>query len=92
MKRLIPFLFILAACGSNTHVCQPGQTPSQDACPPGVVADPSANVCSDESMGAQGARFVCPNGLGFCVVCQGGTFSDGCQIQSSYCVHDCSSC
>jgi hypothetical protein len=85
-------LFVFAGCDSSSSgVCQlkaPGQAM---ACPAGVGASSSAAACTDST----GSRYVCRNGFGYCVVCSGGTFTDGCAIEGgaqSYCVHDCSNC
>jgi hypothetical protein len=43
-----------------------------------------------------GNAFICRAGLGYCVICSGGSFSDGCTIaagsSTEYCVHDCDNC
>ncbi len=86
------FLTFAAACGSTGGVCNLKQTPKQDACDPGVVPNASAKACKD----ATGSDFICRDGLGYCVVCNMGSFSDGCTITDngtdSYCVHDCGDC
>jgi hypothetical protein len=93
MRTMILGLVLLAsACGNSFGICDLKNPPKQDACAAGIVPDTSANVCKDSN----GAVFICRNGLGYCVVCNGGSFANGCTMTNngtdSYCIHDCSDC
>jgi hypothetical protein len=77
-------------CGNNDSVCRGSSTPQAQSCAPGVVADHS---CTDSA----GNVYICRNGSGYCRVCSGGSFSDGCKLgggtgTEAYCVHDCDNC
>ena len=85
-------ILALAACGGSGGVCDLKQPPQAAACPSGAVEDMTANRCTD----SMGNPYICRNGLGFCEICTGVSFSDGCTISgsqgASYCVHHCSGC
>jgi hypothetical protein len=89
---LIGFVLVLSAACSKDSVCEQSAKVNGDACVPGINPDPNATSCKDD----QGNLYICRGGLGFCVVCNGGNFSDGCTITNngitSYCVHDCDHC
>ena len=91
-KMMVALLLALAACGGTTSVCQPTTTGQEAACTLGVTENTSAQSCTDST----GSAFICRNGLGFCVVCQGPAFTEGCALSTtgsmSYCVKDCSHC
>jgi hypothetical protein len=83
----------VAACGGGSGVCDLKSPPQAAACPAGVVEDSNANRCTD----SMGLPYICRNGLGYCLICSGVSFSDGCTISgasgnNSYCVHHCSGC
>jgi hypothetical protein len=92
MRALVIAFVLFAGCGKDS-VCDLKAKPTgADACAPGVNPDPSAAACKD----AMGNAYICRAGLGYCVVCSGGSFADGCTYTSngttSYCVHDCDHC
>jgi hypothetical protein len=92
MRTLLITALLALGCGNNS-VCQLKSHPTgADVCAPGVNPDPKAQGCSD----AAGNPFICRSGLGFCVVCAGASFSDGCTMtgngSTAYCVHDCNDC
>jgi hypothetical protein len=92
MRTILAIVLLLcAACGNDRGICQSSKTPNEPVCAPGVVPDDKAGNCTDST----GSQFICRNGLGYCVLCNGGSFSDGCKLESPqtmYCVHDCSGC
>ena len=84
-------LLFAAACGSSS-VCD-NKTPGNGAaCDPGTLIDSAAETCAD----ATGAAYICRNGTGYCVICTGVEFNNGCMPNNSaitsYCVHSCSDC
>jgi hypothetical protein len=84
------FLLAMGACNSESGVCQPTERPTTGACKPGTELNETIGICTD----AQNSAFICRNGLGYCVICDG-AFTDGCQLlggAQAYCVHDCSHC
>jgi hypothetical protein len=92
MRALLIGLVLFAACGHDS-VCELKAKPSGgDACAPGVVPNTTAGACKD----SMGNAYICRGGLGFCVVCTGGNFGDGCTLNPNgtleYCVHDCDHC
>ena len=86
------FLAFSAACGGSSSTCNLKQPSGAAACPNGVVEDTSSNRCTD----SMGNPYICRSGLGYCIVCTGVSFDDGCQISgsqgNSYCVHHCGGC
>jgi hypothetical protein len=80
-----------AACGHG-NTCDNKKTGNGVACDPGTVVDTSASTCHDDT----GSAYICRNGSGYCVVCTGTSFDDGCTPNNngiqSYCVHSCSDC
>ena len=91
MRLLILSVLLAAACGSS-KICNDKTTGNGPACEPGTTVDTTAKACSDDS----GAQFICHNGSGYCVVCIGAEFNEGCTPNNSgvqsYCVHSCSDC
>jgi hypothetical protein len=95
MRALLISALLAFGCGKSS-VCELKAHPTgADACAAGVNPDPTKQACSD----SMGNPFICRSGLGFCVVCSGASFSDGCTISSAsgggsseYCVHDCDNC
>lgn len=92
MRALLFSLMLFAACGHDS-VCELKAKPSGgDTCAAGVVASTTAAACKD----SLGDAYICRGGLGYCVICGGAEFSDGCALGSnttlSYCVHDCTNC
>lgn len=90
---LVAFVLALAACGTGSGACQLPTSAQGATCPAGVTINSSTAGCLD----SKGDAYICRNGSGYCVVCEGPTFTDGCALgggggEESYCVHDCDHC